>query len=195
VTNLAIAALLGWLLFGHAERVPMIGSQSAVTDTIVSAFMISFATCLIVTPVARRQMRSGRIAALTGGGLSALMPSGILWRAILLGAASVAIVSPMVMVASACICARGIALRNFLIFKLAFAAAEGAVTTPLIAALAISLTDVMQRKRDPFDYRRLLTTPTRPRYIVQFSFERRNLALWMMSVRERDLSRANRLGC
>ena len=146
--NLAIAALLGWLLFLHGERVPMTGVHSAVTDTIVSAFMISFATCLIVTPVARRQMRSGRIAALNGGGLSALMPSGILWRAILLGAACVALVSPMMIVASEYVSARGIALRHFLLFKLAFAAAVGAVITPLIAALAISRTDLKQRRSD-----------------------------------------------
>lgn len=148
VINLAIAALLGWLLFRDAERVPMTGAQSAVTDTIVSAFMIPFVTCLIVTPIARRQMRSGRIAALNGGALNALMPSGILWRAILLGAACVAIVSPMVISASAQVSAMGIALRHFLLFKLAFAAAEGAVITPLIAALAISRTDVTPQKRD-----------------------------------------------
>lgn len=148
VINLVIAALLGWLLFRDAERVPMTGAQSAVTDTLVSAFMIAFATCLIVTPIARRQMRSGRIAALNGGALSALMPSGILWRAILLGAACAAIVSPIVIGASAHLSAMGIALRHFLFFKLAFAAAEGAVITPLIAALAISRTDVTRRKRD-----------------------------------------------
>lgn len=36
----------------------MTGSQSAVTDTILSAFMIAFATCLIVTPVARWQIEA-----------------------------------------------------------------------------------------------------------------------------------------
>lgn len=146
--NLAIAALLGWFLFRDTELVPITGSWGALTDTIVSAFMIPFATCLILTPVARRQMRRGRIAALNGGTLSALMPGSTLWRAILLGAACVAMVSPLVIVGSARVNVMGIALRHFLIFKLAFAAAEGAVITPLIAALAISGTETMLQKSD-----------------------------------------------
>jgi hypothetical protein len=38
VVNLAIAALLSWLLLRHAERVPVTGSQGVVVDTIASAF-------------------------------------------------------------------------------------------------------------------------------------------------------------
>ena len=80
VVNLAIAALLSWLLLRHAERVPVTGSQGVVVDTIASAFMIPFATCLIVTRIVRRQVSRGRIAVLDGGVLCAIMPRSILWE-------------------------------------------------------------------------------------------------------------------
>lgn len=138
IINLGIAALFGLLLFRQAERVPMAGAQGLEFDTLVTAFMIPFVTCLIVTWVARRQVRNGRITMLDGGAFRALMPDGIMWRAILLGAACAVISFPVVMAISALVGGASVTLRHFLIFKLAFASAEGALVTPLIAFVAIS---------------------------------------------------------
>lgn len=81
----------------------------------------------------------------------------------------------------------GIALRHFLLFKLAFAAAEGAMITPLIAALGISLTDVTQRKRDRPSTAEV--TDDAEAISIRRSIELRpqNLDLWMVSAQERDL--------
>ena len=97
VINLAIAALLSWVLFRHAERLPVAGSQGVVVDTIVSAFMIPFATCLIVTRIVQRHVRDGRIPVMDGGVLCTFIPRSILWRAILLGLVCAAAISAIVM--------------------------------------------------------------------------------------------------
>ena len=137
---MAIAALLSWLLFRHAERVPVTGSQGVVVDTIASAFMIPFATCLILTRIVRRQVSRGRIAVLDGGVLCAFMPRSILWRAILMAFVCVAAISPIIVVACTSL-ANSVSVQHFLLFKLGFAGAEGALITPLIAFVAISRQD------------------------------------------------------
>jgi hypothetical protein len=141
VVNLAIAALLSWLLLRHAERVPVTGSQGVVVDTIASAFMIPFATCLIVTRIVRRQVRRGRIAVLDGGVLCAFMPRSILWRAILMAFVCAAAISPIIVAACTSLGANSVSVQHFLLFKLGFAGAEGALITPLIAFVAISRQD------------------------------------------------------
>ena len=138
IINVAIAAVLGWLFFRNVERVPIAGFKGAMVDTIVSAFMIAFATCLAVTRVARRDVCRGRIAPLRGGTVSAMMPRSIAARAILLGSLCAAAVALMLMAASVRFGERDVLLRHFMIFKLGFAAVEGALITPLIAFVAIS---------------------------------------------------------
>ncbi|GEM_PF-5967254 len=138
IINVAIAALLGWLFFRNVERVPIAGMGGAMVDTIVSAFMIAFATCLAVTRVARGDVRRGRIAPLDGGALSAAMPQGVVARAIALGGACAAVVSLVLFAVWVRFGNRDVLLRHFIVFKLGFAALEGALITPLIAFAAIS---------------------------------------------------------
>jgi hypothetical protein len=118
LVNLAIAALLCWLLFRHAERVPVTGSQGMVVDTIASAFMIPFATCLIVTRIVRRQVRRGRIPLLDRDLFCALMPRNILLRAILLGFVCAATIYPIIVVGCISLGANSVSIQHFWLFKL-----------------------------------------------------------------------------
>jgi hypothetical protein len=111
-----------------------------VGDPVARIAMIPFATCLIVTRIVRRQVKRGRIPVLDCGMFCALMPRNILLRAILLGFACAAAISDYV-VGRTSLGANSVSIQHFLLFKLAFAGAEGALITPLIAFLAISRQD------------------------------------------------------
>jgi hypothetical protein len=136
--NIGIAGLLGWLLFRHAERVPITGSGGVMADTVATAFMVSFATCLIVTPIVRAQVERGRLSLLEPSKLSSLMPQSVFWRAIVLGLICTAVVIPTLTAACAVFGIRSVSLRHFLVFKLVFAGVEGALATPVITFAALS---------------------------------------------------------
>jgi hypothetical protein len=63
VVNLLINGVIAWLLFRKATHVPMWGQSSIAGDTIANAFLLPAITCLIVTPLARGRVRTGRVAA------------------------------------------------------------------------------------------------------------------------------------
>ena len=120
-----------------------------MVDTIVSAFMIPFATCLIVTRIVRRQVRDGRIPVLDCDLFCAFMPRNILLRAILLGFVCAAAIYPIIVMVCASLGVDGVSIQHFLLFKLGFAGAEAALITPLIAFLAISRQDSMLSEGHP----------------------------------------------
>src|SRR5262245_37741695 len=64
VVNFAINAAIAWALFRGLERVPLWGDQSIMGDTVATSVILPFITALIVTPLARREVRTGRLAPL-----------------------------------------------------------------------------------------------------------------------------------
>ena len=126
---------------------PLSGSQGVVVDTVASALMIPFATCLMVTRIVRPQLRRGRIPVLDGGLFGALMPRNVLLCALLLGLVCAAAIYPIIVVVRISLGADSISLQHFLLFKLVFAGAEGALITPLIVFLAISRQDSLPNLR------------------------------------------------
>ncbi len=139
VVNLAINGLIAFLMFRGAAAVPLWGQQSIAGDTIGTTFFLPLITCLIVTPLARRQVLAGRVAPAVGTPLGLQwMPSRTLWRGATLGVISAVAVAPP---AIAALVALGVAQQSFwgfVAFKAVFAAALGAVVTPLIALWAIA---------------------------------------------------------
>lgn len=139
IVNFVLASLFGWLMFRHLEQVPVWGSSSSVvSDTLGTALLLPLITCLIVTPLARIAVRSGRFEMLEPGRLARWAPRRTVLRAILIGVVCLAILTPLVLLALSKIGAPSLPLRHFLIVKSVFAAAEGALITPVIALLAIS---------------------------------------------------------
>jgi hypothetical protein len=138
IVNLAIAVPFGWLFFRNLDRVPIWGSQSVVGDTLATALLLPLITCLIVTPLARRSVRNGRFPMLEAGMVYRWLPQGALLRAVVIGLVCLAISSPIILLVLSNVGVPSFSFRYFLIFKMAFSAAEGGLITPMIALMAIS---------------------------------------------------------
>jgi len=139
VVNLLINGLIAYLMFRGADRVPLWGQQSIAGDTIGTTFFLPLITCLIVTPLARGQVRSGRLAPLAGTPLGlGWMPERALWRGAVLGVICAAIVAPPALATLMRLGVTQQSFWHFVVFKAVFAAALGAVVTPLIALWAIT---------------------------------------------------------
>src|SRR5262249_35640990 len=98
VVNFLINALIARLSFRGQARVPLWGQQSIAGDTIATCLLLPLITCLIVTAVARRQMRSGRLAALGWTPVShpplGWLPRGTFVRGLAFGIVCVLVVAP-----------------------------------------------------------------------------------------------------
>jgi hypothetical protein len=139
IVNLILNGLIAYLMFRGAESVPLWGQQSIAGDTIGTTFFLPLITCLIVTRLAGGQVRAGRFAPLTGTPLGLQwMPRRALWRGVVLGLICVVLVAPPAIAALTLLGVTQQGFWNFVVFKAVFAAALGAVVTPLIALWAIT---------------------------------------------------------
>jgi hypothetical protein len=139
VFNFALNAAIAWLLFREVAQVPLWGQSSVAGDTLITAFLLPFLTCLIVSRLVARQVEQGRIPRLSGGerAASAWSARSPLQRGVLLGAASVALAAVPVVAALSLSGSAGFALWPFIGFKAAFAACLAAIVTPLVAWWAL----------------------------------------------------------
>jgi hypothetical protein len=142
VVNLLINAGIAALLFrGHAI-VPLWGQQSIAGDTIGTTFLLPLLTCLIVTPLARRQVRAGRLAVIEwtreSHPMLGWLPGGTVQRAFVLGVICTVIVAPLAVSALSALHITAMSFWRFLTFKAIFAALLGAAVTPVIALWAIT---------------------------------------------------------
>ncbi len=138
IVNVVIALGFGWLFFRGLSRVPLWGQPSIAGDTLFTVFLLPLITCLIVTRLARAQVRSGRLAGLRGGAAMRWLPRNTLLRGVLIGAVSLAVLGPMTILALKLGGIASLSLRHFMVFKAVFAGLEGALVTPFIALWAIS---------------------------------------------------------
>ena len=58
--NFVLNGAIGWGLYRSLASVPLWGAQSIAGDTVASAFILSFLSCLIITPGVRQQIQRGR---------------------------------------------------------------------------------------------------------------------------------------
>lgn len=142
VFTFALNAALAWLTFRSMAHVPLWGALSIAGDTIATALMLPFMTCLMVTFLVRRHVRAGRVAALgwtpPARRVVGWMPRRLLARAFALGLLFGALLAPVTLFV---LCAARVAplgLGSFVVFKAAFAAGEAALVTPLIALFALA---------------------------------------------------------
>ena len=139
IVNLLINGVIALLPFRGAASVPLWGQQSIAGDTIGTTFFLPLFTCLIVTRLARGQVHAGRVEAIAGTPLGLQwLPAGLFWRGAVLGLITAIIVAPPALATLAVMGVTEQSFWGFVAFKAIFAAALGAVVTPLIALWAIS---------------------------------------------------------
>lgn len=140
--NFALNGAIAWLLFRSLERVPMWGQQGIAGDTIATCFFLPFFTALIVTPLVRRRVRGGGLAALAWTREThrplGWLPSGTAKRGLVLGAACALLLGPLSVWALGRFGVAELAFWPFVGFKASFAAALALLVTPVIALWAIT---------------------------------------------------------
>jgi hypothetical protein len=136
IVNFAINGAIAWAMFRSAASVPLWGAQSIAGDTFATAFLLPFITCLVVTPLVRRRVRSGRVPALewrrAAHPVLGRLPTTAVRRALALGAVCALAVAPPALWALAALDVTPMSFGHFLAFKATSAAALGAVVTPLV---------------------------------------------------------------
>ena len=142
IFNFVLNGIIAWLMFRTRDRVPLWGQPSIAGDTIGTSLLLPLITTLIVTPVARRQVRAGRFASLgwTRATHPTLgwLPQHTVARAFVLGLVSMTALSPLTLLVLALLHVAHLDLWSFIVFKAGFAAAEALLVTPLIALWAIA---------------------------------------------------------
>ncbi len=141
VFNFLLNAVIAWLMFRGASTVPLWGQQSIAGDTIGTSFILPLLTCLIATPLARKQVRVGRVPALgwtrTSHPMLGWLPARTHLRGVVLGLAGLATFAPAAVLALGALRVDAMSLGGFVCFKAGFAALEALVVTPLVALWAI----------------------------------------------------------
>jgi len=142
VVNFVLNALIAWGMFGRLSVVPLWGQQSIAGDLFGTAFLLPFLTCLIVTPVARRQVAQRGFGGLGWSRAShpwlRALPARTVWRGVVLGGACVVSVAPFLLGTLDVVGIQSMSVRAFVLFKALMAAVLAAVVTPLIALWAIA---------------------------------------------------------
>ncbi len=146
VLNFGIA----WAAFRGMSAVPMWGTQSIAGDTIGTSFVLPFLTCLIVTPLARREVTRGRLPAFEHGPgdsrLLALLPNTTFRRALVLGATATVLIAPIAIFTFHSAGLGGIEPGAFIWIKAAYAGVLAGIVSPLIAARALADTGLNQEE-------------------------------------------------
>ena len=141
VVNFGINAAIAWSMFRGAESVPLWGQQSIMGDTIGTCVMLPLLTSLIVTKVARGQMRAGRMPPLGWSRAThpvlRWLPRRTVVRGLVLGALCAVAFAPLAYLYLRAQEVDGMGFGRFVIWKATFAAVLGALVTPVIALWAI----------------------------------------------------------
>lgn len=141
IVNFLINGAIAWLMFRSLAAVPLWGQQSIAGDTIGTGFFLPFITCLIVTPLTLRQVRSGTLPvpawSRVDHPLLARLPRGAAARGAVLGAIGALLLAPPVVFALSALGVGELELWRFIAFKAIFAAILAALVSPLIALAAI----------------------------------------------------------
>ena len=137
----AVNVVLLWLTHRHSEAVPLWGREGVVADLVATSGLLPAITVLIATPLVRRAVRAGVVAAAPLDGWTRLRRGGIPARVAAFGAVGVALLGPVVWVVasmSSAASAGGLSIGTFVALKLGFVFLYATVVTPPIARLAMA---------------------------------------------------------
>jgi hypothetical protein len=141
IVNLVLNGLIAYALVHHLSIVPLWGDPSIARDTLATSFLLPFITALIVTGLARREVRRGRFPSLDWRGTAhpvlGRLPKGRFLRGVLFGLACLALCAPPTLALLGAVGLDGMRFWPFIAFKALYAGVLGALVTPLIALCAL----------------------------------------------------------
>jgi hypothetical protein len=150
ITAFVNAALNGLIAWGSAAKedsihlwaAPLVGGPSTITDTVGTFFILPLVTTLLITTVIWHELKTGGLAPLRrsaeGGWLIGRLPKTRLRRGIYFGALCVVLLAPVAVVLLVAIDFGDISVGSFVLYKVIFGVALGAIVTPVIAIAALS---------------------------------------------------------
>ena len=140
IVNFAINAALAWLTYRSLPSVPLYGRTSMAADTVVTALVLPLLTALIATPLVRLGVARGKLPR-PDAPLAPLAPRwrprSSVARGLLLGVASVLLVAAPCVLVFALVGPASLPAARFIWVKASFAAALGALVTPLVGWWAL----------------------------------------------------------
>jgi hypothetical protein len=142
LVNALINGAFGWLITRGLREFPIWSVPGVAVDLVFTAFGITFGTCVVIPWQTRRDFQRGLIALpdLSVGvrDFIARFPNGLLRRALVLGALSVPVFMPPVLLGLFSIEAPQMERLQFIQLKTAFSAIQGGLVTPFIVLAILS---------------------------------------------------------
>jgi hypothetical protein len=138
VVNFVLNAAIAWTAFRSASVVPLWGQSSIAADTLGTAFVLPVLTSLIAGRLVHHEVVRGRVPPLTDVVPSAWVRRSSLQRGAAVGVLAVVLVAVPTVLVFALAGPAELARWPFIWFKATFAAALGAVVTPVLAWWALA---------------------------------------------------------
>jgi len=143
VINLVLNGVIGWLAFRGVNPVPIWGIESSGgPDLIGTSLFLPAITCLIVTPIVRRHVRGGKVAAIEGPerlpGWLRPFRRRLAARAACFGLAGLVLVGGSVAALLLTWGPAAIPFATFLWVKALYSAALGGLVQPMIGVVALA---------------------------------------------------------
>ena len=139
--NIAVNVILGAMTFwGQASVATWAIDKGAAADSIGTCFFLPFITCLIATPIVRRQVAHGVASRIPPSDISRwvrLMSGPVLLRATKFGLVGILLLAGPVYAAYVLFAGESIETLRFIAIKTLFAGVFGIFATPLIALVAM----------------------------------------------------------
>jgi hypothetical protein len=141
--NLVLNGLLAWMsVRGHTAvpiwGLPGLGKTNVVVDTVGTFFFLPFFTCAMCTTTVWAEVRSGRLPRLEALPVPPQLAHGRLRRGAILGAATVALLTPIAVIVLAVGSFSHVGTTEFVLYKMMLGVVLGALLTPAIAILAMA---------------------------------------------------------
>jgi hypothetical protein len=140
VFNFVLNGFIAWALFRSAAAVPLWGESSLGVDLLVTAFLLPFLTCVIVSSLVARHVRSGKVPPLSLDQLphSRWFQRSSSTRALFLGAAGVLFGAAPIVWALSLGQAQPFPVPSFVVFKAVWAAMLALMVTPVVGWWALA---------------------------------------------------------
>ena len=138
VINIPLNGALTRLTFPPVPLLPLLARGPCVLfDTLGTSLSLPLITCLLLTAVVRRLVRSGAMPRATPTGLVARLPGSAFLRGLLLGALALLFVGLPTVAALAVVGVEALGLGAMVAYKVVFSVALGTLITPPIVLAAL----------------------------------------------------------